>query len=135
MDAYCPSSMPVKVKATFRIQKTRQNRQSVTIVSNDKHPDICPVRAAQRIVKQAKRLGQSESEPLAVFLNHHGLKKYLIGNKIAKILQTVARLVYLDLSNNKISRFSLHSGRVWALVLLDEVGMPPEFDQFCLRWL
>ncbi len=70
-----------------------------------------------------------------VFLNHHRNKKYLTGNKIAKILQTVARLVHPDLSKDKISRFSLHSGRVWALVLLDEAGMPPKFVQFRLRWL
>jgi hypothetical protein len=59
----------------------------VTIVSNDNHLDICPVIAVQRIVEQAKRLGQSVSEPLAVFLNHHDLKKNLTGNEIAKILQ------------------------------------------------
>jgi hypothetical protein len=74
VDVSCPTSMPVKVKATFRIQKNRQNGQWVTIVSDDKHPDICPVRAMQRIVEQAKGLGKFESEPLAVFLNHHGLK-------------------------------------------------------------
>jgi hypothetical protein len=74
-------------------------------------------------------------EPLAVFLNHHGLKKYLTDNKIAKVLQSVARLVHPNLSKDKISCFSSHSGRVWALVLLDEVGMPPEFVQFWLCWL
>jgi hypothetical protein len=135
VDASCPTSMPVKVKATFRIQKNRQNGQSVTNLSNNKHPDICPAKAAQRIVEQAKQLGQSEPEPLAVFLNHHSLKEYLTGNKIAKILQTVARLVHPDLSKDKISYFSLPSGRVWALVLLDEAGMPPKFVQFRLRWL
>jgi hypothetical protein len=128
--------MPTKVKVTFRIQKmNRQNGQSVTIVSDNNHPDICPVRAAQRIVKQAKRLGQSESEPLAVFLNCHGLKKYLTSNKIAKILQSVARTAHSKLSKDKISHFLSHSGIVWALVLLDEAGMSPEFIQFQLRWL
>jgi hypothetical protein len=135
VDASCPTSVLVKVKATFWIQKNSQNEQLVTIISNDKHPDICPVRAAQRIVEQAKWLGQSKSEPLAVFLNHHGLKKYLTGNKIAKILQTVARPVHPDLSKDKISPFSLHSGRVWALVLLDEADMPPKLVHFRLCWL
>jgi hypothetical protein len=75
VDASCPTSMPTHVKATFQIQKNRRNGQSVTIVSNNNHPDICPVRATQQIVKQAKWLGQSKLEPLAVFFNHHGLKK------------------------------------------------------------
>jgi hypothetical protein len=135
VDASCPRSMPVKIKATFRIQKNRQNVQLVTILSNDKHPDICPVRAAQRIVKQAKQLGQSEPEPLAVFLNHHGLKTYLTSNKTAKILQTVAGLVHPNLSKDKFSHFSSHSERAWALVLLDKAAMPPKFVQFRLRWL
>jgi hypothetical protein len=135
IDAFCPTSMPTKVKATFQIQKNRRNGQLVTIVSKDNNPDICPVRAVQRIVKQAKWLEQSKSEPLAVFLNRHGLKKYLTGNKITEILQSVARLVHPNLSKDKISHFSSHSGRVWALVLLDEAGMPPEFVQFWLRWL
>jgi hypothetical protein len=135
VDASYPTSMLVKVKATFWIQKNSQNKQSVTIISNNKHPDICPVRAAQIIVEQAKWLGQSKSEPLAVFLNHHGLKKYLTGNKIAKILQTIARSIHPDLSKDKISPFSLHSGRVWALVLLDEADMPLKFVHFHLCWL
>jgi hypothetical protein len=76
--------MPTKVKVTFRIQKNRQNGQSATIVSDDNHLDICPVRATQRIVEEAKRLEQSKSEPVAVFLNHHGLKKYLTGIKLPR---------------------------------------------------
>jgi hypothetical protein len=54
VNASCPISMPTKVKVPFRIQKNRQNGQSVTIVSDNNHPDICPVRAMQRIVEQAK---------------------------------------------------------------------------------
>jgi len=31
--------------------------------------------------------------------------------------------------------FSSHSGRVWALVLLDEAGMTPDFMKLRLRWI
>ena len=120
---------------TFRIQKNRRNGQKITIVADDSYPEICPVKAAQRIAVRAKRLGQLDHEPLAVFLNHQNQKKYLTGNKIAEILQATASLVHPDLTKDEISRFSLHSGRVWALVLLDEAGMSPEFIQFRLRWL
>ncbi len=135
IDASCPTSKPTKVKVTFRIQKNRRNGQSVTIIADDSHPEICLVRAAQRIIVQAKRLGQLDHEPLAVFLNHQNQKKYLTGSKIAEILQATASLVHPDLTKDKISRLSLHSGRVWALVLLDEAGMSPEFIQFRLLWL
>jgi hypothetical protein len=40
---------PKKMKLTFRIQKNCQNGQSITFAANDKHPHICPVRAAYRI--------------------------------------------------------------------------------------
>ena len=135
VDGSCPTSKPIKVKVTFRIQKNRRNGQKITIVADDSYPEICPVKAAQRIVVRAKRLGQLDHKPLAVFLNHQNQKKYLTGNKIAEILQATASLVHPDLTKDEISRFSLHSGRVWALVLLDEAGMSPEFIQFRLRWL
>jgi hypothetical protein len=51
---------PKKMKLTFRIQKNCQNGQSITFAANDKHPHICPVRAAYRIYLRAKRLGQSD---------------------------------------------------------------------------
>ena len=50
--------LPTKMKMTFRIQNYRQNGQSITFVADDKHPNICPVRAAYRIFLRAKRLGQ-----------------------------------------------------------------------------
>ena len=34
---------PKQLKITFRIQKNRQNGQSITIISDDNHPEICPV--------------------------------------------------------------------------------------------
>ena len=88
------------------------------------------VKAAQRIVLRAKRLDQLGHEPLAVFLNNQNQKKYLTGSKIAEILQAAALQVHPDLTKDEISRFTLHSGRVWALVLLNEAGMSPEFIQF-----
>jgi hypothetical protein len=40
---------PKKLKITFRIQKNRQNGQSISFVVDDKHPDICPVRLDSQI--------------------------------------------------------------------------------------
>ncbi len=59
---------PNKLKITCRIQKNRQNGQSITLVADDAHPEICPVQAAYRIFIQAKKLDQSDLEPLAVFV-------------------------------------------------------------------
>ncbi len=46
--------IPKKLKMTFRIQKNRQNGQSITLVAYNAHHDICPVRAAHCIFLRAK---------------------------------------------------------------------------------
>jgi hypothetical protein len=70
---------------------------------------------------------------MAVFVINNGKIKYLTGNKISDVLCTFARKVHPDLSEDEIKRFSSHSGRVWALVLLDKAGMSPDFCKSCLR--
>jgi hypothetical protein len=72
---------------------------------------------------------------MAVFVNKNGNTKYLTGNKISDVLRTIARIVHPDLSEDKIKRFSSHSGRVCALVLLDKAGMSPDFCKSHLHWM
>ncbi len=72
---------------------------------------------------------------MAIFINKQGNTKYLTGNKISDVLHSIARAVHPDLSEDKIKRFSSHSGQVWALVLLDEAGMTPDFMKSHLRWM
>jgi hypothetical protein len=81
-----PQDFLTKFKITFQIQKNRKNGQSITLVAHDNHLDICPVRAAYRIFLHAKRLGQSDLEPMGVFVNKHGIKQYLTGGKISYVL-------------------------------------------------
>ncbi len=118
---------PKKMKLTFRIQKNRQNGQSITFAANDKHLHICPVRAAYQIYLQAKCLGQSDDQPMGTFVNKQGILKYLTDNKILEVLQSVAKTCHPNLSRDEIMCFSSHSIRVWAVVLLDEAGMNPNF--------
>ena len=39
------------------------------------------------------------------------------------------------MTREEISHFSLHSGRAWAVVLLNEAGMSPDFIKCRLRYL
>ena len=126
---------PKKLKITFRIQKNRQNGQSISFVADDKHPAICPVRSAYKILLRAKRLGQSDTQPMGVFVNANGIVEYLTGNNISEVLQSVAIACHADLTKDEIMRFSSHSGRVWAVVILDEAGMQPDFIKSRLRWM
>jgi hypothetical protein len=51
------------------------------------------------------------------------------------VLRSIARAVHPDLCEDEIKRLSSHSGQVWALVLLDEAGMTPDFMKSCLHWM
>ncbi len=93
------------------------------------------VRAAYRIFLRAKRLGQTDSQPMAVFINNTGAKKYVTGNKFLDVLHAIAKHVHPNLTEDELKRFLSHSDRVWALVLLDEAGMPPDFMNSCLHWM
>jgi hypothetical protein len=80
-----------------------------------------------RVFLQAKRLDQNDDQPMGVYLNHQGIAKYLTGSKIAELLQSIAKACHPDLMEEEISSFSSHSGRVWAVVLLSEAGINPDF--------
>ncbi len=128
-------AFPTKLCVTYRIQKNRQNGQSITLVLDNNHPDICPVRAAYRIFLQAKQLSQLDSQPMAVFVNKSNTTKYLTSNKFAEVLCSIAKAVHPDLTEEELKKFSSHSSRVWALVLLDEAGMTPDFMKSRPQWM
>jgi hypothetical protein len=72
---------------------------------------------------------------MGVFVNKHGIVKYLTGGKISEVLQSVAKVCHQDLTRDEIMRFSSHSGRVWAVVILNEAGMMPDFIKSQLCWM
>ena len=72
---------------------------------------------------------------MAVFVNKSNTTKYLTSNKFAEVLCSIAKAVHPDLTKEELKKLSSHSGRVWALVLLDEAGMTPDFMKSRLRWM
>jgi hypothetical protein len=72
---------------------------------------------------------------MVVFVNKNDTTKYLTGNKIAEVLRSISKAVYPDLTKEELKKFSSHSGRVWALVLLDKAGMTPDFMKSRLQWM
>jgi hypothetical protein len=123
-----------KLTITFRIQKNWKNGQKITFAADDKHPHICPVCSEYLIFLWATWLGETDHQPIGVYLDHQGIVKYQTGNKIAELLQSIANHCHQDLTKDKISCFFLHSGRVWAVVLLDDAGINPDFIKSWL-WL
>ncbi len=123
------------VKITWRIQKNRQNGQSITLTADSKFRDLCPVLSAARMVIRARRLLQPDDMPLAVYRTKKGESLYLTGGKIAELLRGAVKRIRPDTSSEDIKRYSAHSLRVWACVLLDEAGKSPDYIKKRLRWL
>jgi hypothetical protein len=87
------------------------------------------------LVLRARQLNQPADMPLGVYRTKKGKSIYLTGNKIAELLRKAVKSVCLDTSSEDIKVYSAHSLRVWACVLLDEAGMPPDYIKKRLRWL
>jgi hypothetical protein len=90
-----PMEVPKKLKMTFQIQKNRQNGQSITLMANDAHLDICPVWAAYCIYLRAKKWVNWIQSQWA----------YLSTNLASKIISREVRLPrYYDLSQRESIR-------------------------------
>jgi hypothetical protein len=78
------------------------------------------------MVFRARRLGQLDNQPVAVY-NQKTSFAYITGSRVTALLRKAVRLVYPDKSKEELNKFSAHSFRVWACVLLDEAGKSPDF--------
>jgi hypothetical protein len=52
---------------------------------------------------------------------------YITGSRVTALLRKAVKKVYPDISKDDLKKFSAHSFRVWACVLLDEAGKSPDF--------
>ncbi len=110
------------VKITWRIQKNRQNGQSITLAAKIDRPKICPVCSAMRLVLRAKWLNQLVDMPVVVYKTKKGKVIYLTGNKIAELLQKAVKELRPDTTPDKLNRYPAHFLRVWACVLHRKVA-------------
>ena len=92
----------------------------------------------QRIVQRTVRLvGTSPNIPMCVYRHDNGNIQFITGSRIAQIMQHIAASVYkFDPTKdaNALSRWSSHSLRVGACVLLHAMGFTDTQLQFLLRW-
>ena len=123
------------VKIVWRIQKNRQNGQHITLGADTKVPILCPVRNCIRLVERARRLDQPTNMPLCVCPNKQGHLLYLTGSKVAVLLRNAVKHIRPDTPKEDLKKYSAHSLRVWACVLLDEAGKSPDFIKKRLRWM
>jgi hypothetical protein len=123
------------VQITWRIQKNCQNGQKIKLSADTKNPAICSVRGALQMVMRASRLGQPDDMLVACYRTKKAPLLYITGSRIATLLRDAVKKVRPSTSADGLKKYSAHSLRVWACVLLDEAGMSPSFIQKRLRWL
>lgn len=124
-----------KVVITWRVQKNRQNGQKITVVRDRDHPDLCPVLAALDIFEHSKRIGTKDDEPMFALSDAKGQRRYWTAGKVAAALQQVAKKAHPDMPKEEVKKYTCHSFRVWACVLLSEAGKSPDFIKDRLRWM
>ena len=103
-------------------------------MTNAKKLIRCPVRAALRIRATAIRLGVPPHLSIAIYRNPAGASQYIDDFHVTQMLQSLATQVYNIKNRNDLVRFTTHSLRVGACVLLHETSQTPDFIKARLRW-
>jgi hypothetical protein len=123
------------VDTCWRTQKNKQNGEKKrfsanAIISN------CYVSAARRICQRFVRLrGRNDTTtPLSIYTAPDGKQRLVTAKDISQCMQYLAGAVYHITDSKELSRFSAHSLRVGACVILYAQGLTESQIQFILRW-
>ncbi len=81
------------------------------------------------MVMRACRLAQLDNKPVACYRSKKAPLLFFTGSRIATLLCKAVKKVQPSTSADDLKKYSTHSLRVWACVLLDEAGMSPSFIQ------
>lgn len=124
------------MRVTWRIQKNRRNGQSLKIPVEIAHREVCPVYNALQIVMRKIRLDPTNLDtPVCVYVAKNSTASlYLTGNKVKTLIHRAIDNVNPTMSAEERQKYSAHSLRVWACVLLDQANKPPSFIKQRLRW-
>ncbi|EJK58890.1 hypothetical protein THAOC_20950 [Thalassiosira oceanica] len=127
-------SLIAKCGTRFRYQKNNQNGQIIKHGRVPEFPAYDFAELAMGAVDTARRLGQGDEDPLAVY-NRGGQTHFVTGDDITSYICMVTRLVFPDISEAQLALLSSHSLRVTACVLLHEEGKDGSYIKLRLRWL
>jgi hypothetical protein len=87
------------------------------------------------MVMRARRLAQPDNMLVACYKTKKAPLLFITGSRIATLLCQAVKKVQPSTSAENLKKYSAHSLRVWACVLLDMAGLSPSFIQKCLHWL
>ena len=118
----------------MEVPKNNDNGQKLTFTQNNKSPHRCPVRAAMRIRARCQRYSLPHDHPMAIFRDDSGNLKLIDNKHVELVLQKLAKSIYNISDENELKRFTTHSIRVGACVVLHENNSSAEFIKLRLRW-
>lgn len=124
------------VRICWRFQKNGDNGQTLTYQKNHGSPYRCPVQAAYNICARAIRMGINSDGPVAVYRTGAKLLKarYIDNIVVEKRLRELAAATYDLTESADLQKYTCHSLRVGACVLLHTAQASPDTIQLRLRW-
>jgi len=129
------------MRIEWRIQKNRRNGQKIKVPADKTNHALCPVYNALQIIMRKVRLDPANMDtPVCVYVNTtssatSSTPLYLTGAKVKDLLQRAIDIVNPNMPLEERQKYSAHSLRVWACVLLDQANKSPTFIKQRLRWL
>lgn len=124
----------VSAKIRWRTQKNKEREECIWYARNDADPSRCVIRAMLRIRARAQDLTVPVGFPIAVYRDEKGARKFITNNIMAKTFQDAARTAHKITDEKELKRYSSHSVRVMACVLLFAKGKSTDFIKYRLRW-
>jgi hypothetical protein len=116
------------------IQKNRRNGEKLRYKVNLEVPEICAVNAAINLIDRARQLGQPSNLPFAIYKTR-SKTKYMTNQLLTRMIREATKKSHTHMSKEELSKYSCHSYRVWACVLLHEAGKDGDYIRVRLRWL
>ena len=111
------------------------NGQTIPFAKDTICPDFCCVAAALHIWHRALRLNIDPTTPLAVFVSTKSSTPQFITNvHVTQLLKEAATAAQYITRKVDLARFTAHSIRVGAYVLLHSQGATAELIKLRLRW-
>ena len=124
------------VNVKWRYQKNNDNGQIISYMEDNQDPTFCYVKAAKRIRNRALKYKISSTMPIAIYKDITKSNKtvYINDEHIKMILREAAKNVYKISKKDDLDKFTSHSIRVGACVLLHAQNVSTEDIKFRLRW-
>jgi hypothetical protein len=135
-DALAIPEVPLSsVDTCWRTQKNKQNGEKKRFSANSiTHNSY--VAAARRTCQRFVRLRGATDKvtPLSLYVTSSGKQQLVTAKDISQCMQYLACAVYNITDLKELARFSAHSLRVGACVILHAQGLTESQIQFILRW-